>query len=127
MFWSGLLNRFLVTFAAVALVAAAWNVYVVLNDDGMISGRVVDRAGNPVEGAKVTLSERSLLVARPRGQTVTDAKGQFAFTGHRLHRLYLEVSKQGTGRVGQREYRLYFKGQNLELEEPLQLGAEGAT
>jgi len=123
----GLLKRFLITLTAMALGTAAWNVYVVLNDDGTISGRVVDGAGNPVEGAKVTLSERSLLVARPRGQTVTDAEGQFAFTGHRLHRLYLEASKEGAGRGSQREYRLYFKGQNLELEEPLQLGAGGAT
>ncbi len=125
--WSWLRNRFFVTFAAVALLAAAWNLYIVFNDDGIIRGRVVDAGGAPVEGASVMLSERSLLVARPRGQTVTDADGRFAFKGHELHRLYLEASKEGAGRIGQREYRLYFKGQNMELDAPLQLRPESAT
>lgn len=124
---SWLTNRFLITFAGVALLAALWNLYVVFNDDGIIRGRVVDAGGAPVEGARVMLSERSLLVARPRGETVTDREGRFAFRDHQLHRLYLEASKAGAGRIGQREYRLYFKGQNMELEEPLRLRPEGAT
>jgi hypothetical protein len=124
---SWLTNRFAVTFGGIAVAAALWNLYVVLNDDGIIRGRVVDAEGVPVEGAAVVLSERSLLVARPRGRTVTDAEGRFAFSGHRLHRLYLEASKEGSGRIGQREYRLYFKGQNMELDAPLQLRPEGAT
>lgn len=125
--WGCLKNRFVLTFGSIAIAAALWNIYVALNDDGIIRGRVVDAGGAPVEGARVMLSERSLLVARPRGQTVTDAEGRFAFQGHELHRLYLEASKEGAGRARQREYRLYFKGQNLELEEPLRLPPEGAT
>ena len=125
--WSWLTNRFVLTFGSVAVVAALWNLYIVFNDDGIIRGQVVDSNGAPVEGAKVVLSERSLLVGRARGQTVTDAGGRFAFRGHELHRLYLEASKEGVGRAGQREYRLYFKGQNVELDAPLRLGAEGAT
>jgi hypothetical protein len=125
--WSWLTNRFVLTFGSVAVAAALWNLYVVFNDDGIIRGQVVDSNGAPVEGARVMLSERSLLVARPRGQTITDAEGRFAFQGHDLHRLYLEASKEGAGRAGQREYRLYFKGQNMELEAPLRLVPEGAT
>lgn len=125
--WSWLTNRFVLTFGSVAVAAALWNLYVVFNDDGIIRGQVVDSNGAPVEGARVMLSERSLLVGRPRGQSVTDAEGRFAFQGHELHRLYLEASKEGVGRARQREYRLYFKGQNVELEAPLRLGPEGAT
>lgn len=125
--WNWLKNRFVLTFGGVALAAAFWNLYVVFNDDGIIRGRVVDAEGGPVEGARVTLSERSLLVARPRGQTVTDAAGRFAFQGHELHRLYLEAVKEGEGRAGPREYRLYFKGQNMDLDTPLSFPPEGAT
>ncbi len=120
-------NRFAVTFGGIAVAAALWNLYVVFNDDGIIEGRVVDAGGAPVEGAEVVLSERSLLVATPRGRTVTDTEGRFSFRGHRLHRLYLEATKEGAGRLGQQEYRLYFKGQNMELEAPLQLRGEAAT
>ncbi len=127
MTWSWLINRFVLTFGSVAIAAALWNIYVIFNDDGVIRGRVVDANGAAVEGANVILSERSLLVARPRGQTVTDAEGRFAFQGHELHRLYLEAGKEGVGRIGQREYRLYFKGQNMDLETPLRLRPEGAT
>lgn len=125
--WGWLKNRFVLTFGSVAIAVAIWNVYVVLNDDGIIRGEVVDSKGAPVEGARVTLSERTLLVARPRGQTVTDADGRFVFEGHNLYRLYLEASKERVGRLPQREYRLYFKGQNLELDVPLRLRPEGTS
>jgi hypothetical protein len=125
--WSWLANRFVLCFGSVAIAALAWNVYVVLNNDGIIRGAVVDDAGNPVEGARVTLSERTLLVARPRGETVTDAAGHFSFVGHNLYRLYLDAAKTGVGRIGQQEYRLYFKGQNLHLDAPLRLRPEGAS
>ena len=85
----------------------------------VITGRVRGK------GTRQFLTEASLTC---EGVTVlTDAEGHFAFSGHRLHRLYLEASKEGSGRIGQREYRLYFKGQNMELDEPLQLRPEGAT
>jgi hypothetical protein len=125
--WSLLNNRFVLTFGGIALAAALWNLYVAFNNDGIIKGQVVNDEGAPVEGARVILSERSLLVARLRGQTVTDAEGRFAFHDHELYRLYLEAIKEDAGRFGPREYRLYFKGQNLELDMPLRLRAEGAT
>jgi hypothetical protein len=124
--WGWLKNRFVLTFGGAAVATALWNVYVVFNDDGIIRGQVVDAASTPVEGARVVLSERSLLVAQPRGQTTTDANGRFVFRGQDLHRFYLEARKEGIGSVGPREYRLYFKGQNMELETPLTLLPDGA-
>ena len=104
-----------------------WNVYVAFNDDGIIDGRVVGADGAPVEGATVTLTERTLLVAQPRGSMTTDADGHFVFRGHDLHHLFLEASKKGEGSAGPFEYRLYFKGENIMLRAPLKLSGGGAT
>jgi hypothetical protein len=124
-FW--LLNRFVITIVTVAVLVGVWNLYVIANNDGIIEGRVVGPDGAPVEGATVTLSERTLLVAQPRGEAMTDANGRFVFENHRLHRLYLEAEKDGEGRVGPIEYRLYFKGENMLLDEPLRLSGQSST
>ena len=99
--WSWLTNRFVVTFGGAALLAAVWNV-----------------ASEPVT---VVLSERTLLVAQPKGNTTTAPDGSFRFDGHQLHRIYIEARKKDIGRYGPREFRLYFKGENLDLDQPLQL------
>lgn len=116
-----LCNRYTLTLGSIALLALTWNIYVALNNDGIITGRVVTPDQQPIGGATVVLSERSLLVAVPKGQAVTDEKGEFHFTGHALHRLYLEAHKEGVGRMPPKEFRLYFKGQNLLIEKPLVL------
>jgi len=123
--WGWVKNRFVYTFGGIALAVLVWNIWVALNDDGIIRGEVVSAAGAPVEGARVTLTERTLLVARPRGETVTDAEGKFTFTGHELHHLFLEAEKDGAGHAGPVEVRLYFKGENVKLRKPLTL--DGAT
>ncbi|MGN6468605.1 MAG: carboxypeptidase-like regulatory domain-containing protein [Rhizobiaceae bacterium] len=125
--WRWLRNRFVVTFGGAALLAAVWNVYIVYHDDGIIKGQVVGPSGAPVPGATVRLSEKTLLVSQARGQTTTDADGRFEFKGHDMHRLYLEADKDGVGRYGPREFRLYFNGENLILGKPLQLSAEGTS
>lgn len=121
MSWSWIANRFVVTFGLIALAALVWNIYVSAHNDGRITGHVVDAGGAPVSGATVVLSERTLLVAQPKGRIETAADGSFSFSGHTLHRLYLEARKADVGRYGPKEFRLYFKGENLDLEEPLQL------
>lgn len=121
--WSFLLNRYIVTFGTVAVVTIAWNIFIAFNDDGIIRGEVVDPRGRPVADATVVLSERSLLVTSPRDRATTDAYGEFVFTGHTFHRVWLAASKKGVGRYPQTEYRMYFKGQNMTLDEPLRLEA----
>jgi hypothetical protein len=116
-----LLNRYTVTFGTVAVIALVWNVYIAMNDDGIIRGRVIGPEGQPVAGAAVILSERTLLVTRPRGRTTTDADGRFTFTGHTFHRIWLEAAKSEIGAYPQTEYRMYFKGQNMIIDNPLQL------
>ena len=114
-------NRYTLTLGSIAALAISWNIYVALNNDGIITGRAVTADQQPVGGATVVLSERSLLVAVPKGRATTNEKGEFRFTGHTLHHLYLEAHKEGGGRMPPKEFRLYFKGQNLFLEKPLVL------
>ena len=114
-------NRYTLTLGSIAVLAVSWNIYVDLNNDGIITGRVVRADQQPVGGATVVVSERSLLVAVPKGRATTNEKGEFRFTGHTLHRLYLEAHKEGVGRMPPKEFRLYFKGENLFIEKPLVL------
>jgi len=116
-----LLNRYTITFGLIAILAVVWNIYVHFNDDGIITGQVIGPGRRPVPGATVILSEKTLLVSAPRDETRTDAAGRFRFSGHRLFRFYLEASKEGVGRMPPKEFRLYFKGQNLRLDQALQL------
>jgi hypothetical protein len=122
MFRSILLNRYTITFGLMAVVVAGWNLYIAFNNDGIITGRVVGPDNKPMAGATVVLSERTLLVTAARARTTTDANGEFLFKGHRLYHLYLEAFKEGAGRMPPKEFRLYFKGQNMTLDRPLRLG-----
>lgn len=119
-----LFNRFSITFGILAVLIAVWNVYVEANNTGLIAGRVIGPDGAPVTGAIVSLSERTLLVTRPKGTAETDEDGQFKFENQDVYRLYLAAEKPGVGETPAREFRLYFKGQELVLENPLKLIAE---
>jgi hypothetical protein len=117
---SAFFNRYTITFGTIALLSIVWNVYVLFNDDGIVTGRVVASDGTPVENATVVLSEKTLLVTSPRDKTATDADGRFKFSGHDVYHVYLEAYKDGVGRASQKDYHLYFRGQNLHLPELLQ-------
>jgi hypothetical protein len=118
---SALYNRYTITFGTIALLAIVWNVYVLFNDDGIVAGRVVDSDGTPVKNATVVLSEKTLLVNAPLDNTATDADGRFKFSGHDIYHVYLEAHKDEVGRAPQKDYHLYFRGQNLHLPEPLRI------
>ena len=118
---SALYNRYTITFGSILLLAIVWNVYVLFNDDGVVTGQVVASDGSPVENATVVLSEKTLLVTAPRDKTMTDADGRFKFSGHDIYHVYLEAYKDGAGRAPQKDYHLYFRGQNLDLPELLKI------
>lgn len=115
------INRYTITLCITIVIALFWNLFVVLNDSGILHGRVIDQANMPIAGASVVLSEKTLLVTAPRDEVTTDAQGYFRFEGHKLYHLYLEAKKGGAGSASPREVRLYFKGQNKTLKEPLVL------
>ena len=119
--WSFLLNRYMITLGAVATLAGLWNLYVAFNNEGIVRGQVVDQENRPVEGASVTLFQKTIYVAEPRGTAITDKSGHFQFTDHKSYRFWLEAAKDGVGKSPKVEYRLYFRNQNLTLTEPLRL------
>ena len=114
-------NRYAITFGLIAIGTAAWNLYVIRHDQGLIEGRVVDAAGRPVGGATVALFERTLTTLEPRTTTETDGEGQFRFSGQPAHHFVLEARKAGAGQSPRTAFRRYFRGQNLMLGEPLRL------
>lgn len=121
MWKSLLLNRYTLTFGTLAAVAFAWNVHVSANDDGILVGQVTAADGRPVEGAEVVLAERTVVSLTPIGKTLTDANGTFRFERHNRHALVLTAAKEGIGKAGRTEVRLYFRNQNRALEQPLVL------
>lgn len=121
---SWLVNRVTITFGLIAVVVVAWNLYVQAHDDGILEGRVIDASGQPVEGAKVVLSERTIVSLAPIAETETDGNGGFRFSGHDRHALVLTVEKPELGQSGRIEVRLYFRNQNRRLRSPVVLGAE---
>jgi hypothetical protein len=115
------INRYTITLGITLAGALLWNLFVIFNDSGILSGRVVDQDNQPIGNAQVVLSEKTLLVTAPRDKVITDADGYFRFEGHRLYHLYLEASRDDLGSSSSQEVRLYFKGQNKTLKEPLVL------
>ena len=120
--WRGwLVNRVTITFGAIALIVLGWNLYVAAHDDGILEGRVVDAAGEPVAGAAVVLNERTIVSLAPIAETRTDGQGQFRFEGHDRHALVLTARKEGVGASPRVEVKLYFRNQNRALADPLTL------
>ncbi len=113
------INRYTITFAIALFLALLWNLFVLFNDSGILSGRVIDSLHQPVEGATVSLSEKTLLVTSQRDEVTTDGDGFFRFEGHDLYHLYLKVKKGNAALPSHKEVRLYFRGQNKTLKEPL--------
>ena len=116
-----LINRVTITLGAITLAVLLWNLYVIANDDGILTGVVVGPDDAPVEGARVVLSERTIVSLEPIAETVTDAAGRFRFEKHDRHHVVLTAAKDGLGDSGRIEVRLYFRNQNKELESPLRL------
>ena len=121
MSWRGILSsRFVVVPAAIALIAALWNLYVALHAHGLLEGRGVDRAGNPVSGATVTLFAHDFVTQVERTRTQTDAAGRFHFTGNDSHLVQLQA-QDGAAVSPRVTIRLWFRAQDRVLPEPLRL------
>jgi hypothetical protein len=116
-----LANRYVVVFGLLVVVTVAWNVYVSLHNDGLVTGRVVGADGAPVGGATVTLYEQTLTTLEPRATAVTGEDGRFHFDGQRAHHFVLVAAKNGAGASPRLAHRRYFRGQNVALSGALRL------
>ena len=114
--------RYLVVLGVTALLAAGWNTWVTLHDDGIVRGQVLEADGRPAAGATVTFWEKTLTTLERRATTQTQPDGRFLFVGQVAHHFALLAEKPDAGASPRTLYRRYFRGQNLVLAEPLRLG-----
>ena len=114
--WRLLGHRFVAVPLVLALLVIGWNVYIASNDDGIIGGEVVDRAGAPVPGATVIFFERNFIYYQEKERTTTDAKGNYRFAGLQVHVGQLEARTADGRQSERRQLRLWFRAQNTELK-----------
>jgi hypothetical protein len=115
------INRFVLVPASIAMVILLWNAYVATHDHGVVAGRVVDIAGQPVPGATVVLWVLNFTTYVEKTRATTDAAGRFVITDNDSHNIRLAAEKPGIGRSARVPVRLYFRAQDIQLREPLVL------
>jgi hypothetical protein len=118
------LSRWVVVPGTLAVLIGAWNIHVAANANGRIEGLVVDRAGRPVQGATVTLYNRSFITNEARAQATTDASGRFRFDGNTSHAVQVQAEAPGFSRSERMTLRLWFRAQDFVAHEPLVLAAQ---
>jgi hypothetical protein len=123
--WRILLNRFVLVPGLLAIVVLGWNVYVISHDHGIVAGRVVDAAGNPVAGATVALWVYNFTTYEAKEHVKTDANGAFRFTNNPSHKIQISAEKPGIGHCERMPVPLYFRSQDIELQAPLRLTVGG--
>lgn len=119
--WAG--SRWVVVPGLLALLIGGWNLYVAAHAHGTIAGRVVDTSGRPVAGATVTMFNRNFITAEARKHVTTDSDGRFLITGNDSHAVQLEAEMPGRARGPRIPLRLWFRGQDVSLAQPLVLPA----
>ncbi len=85
------LSRFVVVPALIAAAVVAWNIYVDQHARGVLSGRVIDGAGQPVAGATVVLWAHDFVTQVETARTTTDAAGDFRFADNASHLIQLQA------------------------------------
>jgi hypothetical protein len=113
------INRFVLVPATIAVAIALWNGYVATHDHGIVAGRVVDAAGLPVPDAVVVLWVLNFTTYVEKTRAATDSAGRFVITNNDSHNIRLAAEKPGVGRSARVPVRLYFRAQDIELNEPL--------
>ena len=121
MSWRHILSsRFVVVPTVIAVIVVVWNLYVVMHAHGLLEGRVIDAAGNPVTGATVTLFTHDFITQVEKTRTKTDAGGRFRFTGNDSHLIQLQA-QAGAASSPRVTIRLWFRAEDRTLSEPLRL------
>ncbi|HEV2040518.1 MAG TPA: carboxypeptidase-like regulatory domain-containing protein [Casimicrobiaceae bacterium] len=115
------INRFVLVPAMIAVAVLLWNIHVSTHNHGVVAGRVVDMAGQPVPGATVVLWVLNFTTYVEKTRATTDSTGRFVITDNDSHNIRLAAEKPGIGRSGRVPVRLYFRAQDIEVREPLTL------
>jgi Carboxypeptidase regulatory-like domain len=113
-------SRFFIVPVILLGVIAGWNLYVDRHAHGLLRGSVVDAAGQPVPNATVILSVHDFVTQVEKARTRTDAAGRFRFDDNNSHLIQLEA-EAGTASSPRVTIRLWFRGQDRTIAEPLRL------
>jgi hypothetical protein len=111
-----LASRFVVVPAVLAVLIAAWNLYIGFHDDGVVAGEVRDAGGAPVAGAVVILYDRNFVTYRETQRTRSGADGRFRFDDFRSHLGQVEAEAPDGRRSERVPIRLWFRAQNVLLD-----------
>lgn len=105
-------NRFTLTFGTIALIVLVQNIYVALNNDGRVTGTVLDESGQPVASASVVLARRTVTSVETVAQTRTDGQGRYRFDQHGQYAIVLTASS-GDLSSERLPVPLWFRDQNV--------------
>lgn len=120
--WRGwLLNRFVLVPGLLILIGAGWNAWVVTHNHGIVTGRVLDANGAPVDGADVKLWVFNFATFEVKASTTTRPDGSFTFENNPSHNIQISAEKPGLGRSARVSVRLYFRSEDFQLQQPLRL------
>lgn len=112
-----LLNRFVGVVIVLLLATAAAQGYAQTNDDGHVTGQVVDENGDPVANATVTIERVNIRSQLGKMRTTTDVDGYYEFTGKtKLLEFRIQAAKDGVGSSTVERHHLYFRGQNANFD-----------
>ena len=119
-----LLNRFVLVPGTIALAALLWNGYVSLHNGGLIEGRVTDPSGRPVADAEIVVMVQNVTTFSEKGRARSGPDGVFRITDNPSHHVQI-FAETPSGRSERRDLRLWFRGQDTVLDEPLVVGSAG--
>lgn len=120
---SWITSRWVIVPGGMLVFTLAWLAYVGNHNGGLIEGRVVNAAGQPVAGASVLLFERGFVTHQEKARTTSNAAGEFRFVNNPSHSVQLEATAPGLSRTERRVVRLWFAAQDTRLAEPLRFPA----
>lgn len=115
-----LLSRFFIVPAALLVAIAGWNIYVALHAHGLLQGSVVNASGHPVPDATVILFVHDFVTQVEKARTRTNPAGRFRFDDNNSHLIQLEA-QSGNASSPRVTIRLWFRGQDRTITEPLRL------